>query len=471
MSSVPSTTSGPPSASQQSQPPVPKRSFTLERLAAWVLPLAAVCLLLAALSMAVGSGEMRAWTAGITVYAVCLAMWLTVAALCRTSMAAAPVPTSATSQGLPAAPLPQELTFQTEFQKFAGFANSLFPWLALLVLTGTSFVAAIMKQEEWLTTGVVSLCGWCLVWVGHLVLPSLWRTKPPAYGIQQNAVPAIDRYLFVGLLLLSFLVVTTAVRFAVDPSIVKWLAIAILAQVLYFAGLARRLAVQGQTAVGVSLTVLPGVLVLALAAGVAVAVYLHCVSWIASGVIGYVGCLGISLFQIIRSFPKAVPPPDAPPEYRAPSIALVLLTGAMLTSLGLALYLRELSALKAALLVILGGLTLWFAWMFVSSVEREGPPQVDTNWGGLGGGLGGWRCSASLVYGLCALTFGICTGFAFLDLSQPNSSVGTSNSTKNVEPNRQQTAAKKNDSASAQPSEATPSSTGKGDSAAEPETK
>jgi hypothetical protein len=133
MSSVPSTTSGPPSASQQCQPPVPKPSFTLERLAAWVLPLAAVCLLVAALSMAVGSGEMRAWTAGITVYAVCLAMWLTVAALRGTSLAAAPVPAPATSQGRSGASLPQELTFQTEFQRFADFANSLFPWLALLV--------------------------------------------------------------------------------------------------------------------------------------------------------------------------------------------------------------------------------------------------------------------------------------------------------------------------------------------------
>ena len=470
MSSVPPTTSGPPSASQLSQP-APRPSFTIERLAAWVLPLAAVCLLLVALSMAVESGEMRAWTAGITVYAVCLAIWLTVAVLRGTSLAAAPVPAPATSQSRSASSLPQEPTFQTEFQRFASFANSLFPWLALVVLTGTSFVAAIMKQQEWLITGIVCLCGWCLVWIGHLVLPSLQRAKPPTYGTQQNAVPAIDRYLFVRLLLLSFSIVSAAVRFGIDPSIVKWLAIAILAQVLYFAGLARQLAVQGQTAAGVSLTVLPGVLLLALASGVAVAVHLHHLSWIASGVIGYSGCLAIWLFQTIRSLPKPPPAPDAPAEYRAPAVALELLTAAMLASLGTAFYLRELSALKAALLAILGGLSLWFAWMFVSSVENEGPPQIDTNWGGLGGGLGGWRCSASLVYGLCALTFGICTGFTFLELPRPPSSVGTSTSTKSAESNRQQAAGKKNDSAAAQPTEAAPSSTGKGDSDAEPETK
>jgi len=466
MSSVVSTPSGPPQTSQSVPPTVPKPPFTLERLSAWVLPLAAVCLLLGALSMAVASGEMRMWTAGIAVYAVCIALWLTVAAFRRTLIASAPVPPVVTSQVSSAASR-QELTFQTEFQRFADFANFLFPWLAVLVLTGTGFVAAIMKQQRWLITGVWSLCGWCLVWVGNLAQPLLQRQKPPTYGSQQST-PAIDRYQLIGLLFLSFGILAAAIRLSVNPSVLRWLVIAILAQVLYFVWSLRRIVYQGQTAAGVALAALPGVLLLALASGVAVAVFLHRLTWIRAGAIGYAGCLAIWLFQIIRSLPKAVPPPDAPPQTSVPLVALELLTGAMLVSLGLALYLREISALKAALLAILGGLSLWFAWMFVSSVERDGPPQIDTNWGGLGGGLGGWRCSSSLVYGLCALIFGICTGITFLELPHTPSLVGANSSIKASEPTRQPNTEKKSDTGAVQPGEPTPAGIGKGEHAAEP---
>ena len=452
MGSTPSMTTGVPSGPQGTQSPVPKPPFALDRLAAWILPLAAVCLLLGALGMAIRSGEMRWGTAGITMYAVCVAMWVTVPVLRRTSLAAPP-------------------TFQTEFQRFAGFANSLFPWLALSALTGTSFVAAIMNQQKWVTTGIVCLSGWCLVWMGYVVLPSLQRSKSSSYGTQESAIPTIDRFLHVGLLLLSFVIVGAALRFGVNPGRMKWLTISMVALVGYFAVLARLLGAYGQTAVGFSLTVLQGVLLVTLASGVAVTVYLHRLNWIAGSVIGYVGCLAVWLYEILRSLPKPTPPaPDAAPQYRAPSGVPVLLTAALLASLGLALYLREISALKAALLAILGGLSLWFAWLFISSVESEGPPQIDTNWGGLGGGLGGWRCSASLVYGLCALTLTICTGFTFLEVQRPPAStVGTSTSAKSIESNRQSEG--KNDGTSVQPSAATAASTKKDQTAAKPETK
>jgi uncharacterized membrane protein len=201
MSSAPSMTGGVPSAPQEIQPPPPKRSFNLECLAAWVLPLAAICLLVVTLGMAVRSGETQWSTAGIAVYVVCLAMWVAVAALRRTSLAAPQVAKPTPSQGPLPPPPPEKRTFQTEFQRFAVFANSLFPWLAAAVLAGTSFVAAIMKQQMWLTTGIVSLCGWCLVWIGHLALPSLQRDdKAPSYSSygSQQSVPIIDRLLYIG---------------------------------------------------------------------------------------------------------------------------------------------------------------------------------------------------------------------------------------------------------------------------------
>jgi hypothetical protein len=95
-----------------------------------------------------------------------------------------------------------------------------------------------------------------------------------------------------------------------------------------------------------------------------------------------------------------------------------LLLCALLALVGLAISKHEISALEAALLAVPGGLALWFSWTFVRSMALDGPPQIESNWGGIGGGIGGWRFSDSLVYVLCALTFGVCTSFAFIEIHQ-----------------------------------------------------
>ncbi len=92
--------------------------------------------------------------------------------------------------------------------------------------------------------------------------------------------------------------------------------------------------------------------------------------------------------------------------------------------LGFAAYHGELSALKAALLALSGGLTIWFVTKFLRAVDTDGPPQLDTNWGGLGGGLGGWRCSSSLVYLICSFVLGAVLIVAFLNQSLPSSGLG-----------------------------------------------
>src|SRR4029450_7897614 len=48
-----------------------------------------------------------------------------------------------------------------------------------------------------------------------------------------------------------------------------------------------------------------------------------------------------------------------------------------------------------------------FVWLFVRMVERGVTPQVESHWGGIGGGLGGWRVSASLTYRAAAAVFGV----------------------------------------------------------------
>lgn len=84
----------------------------------------------------------------------------------------------------------------------------------------------------------------------------------------------------------------------------------------------------------------------------------------------------------------------------APLLLLVFLTG-----LGFALVRGEVTGLRAAGLGLAGGVTLWFLHLFVDSVQDGQWPAFESHWGGLGGGLGGWRVSPSLLYLMGALGF------------------------------------------------------------------
>jgi hypothetical protein len=55
--------------------------------------------------------------------------------------------------------------------------------------------------------------------------------------------------------------------------------------------------------------------------------------------------------------------------------------------------------------LLLAVLMLVFLGLFVSEARRH-PASVDSHWGGFGGGLGGFRISASVLYLLAALSFG-----------------------------------------------------------------
>jgi len=55
------------------------------------------------------------------------------------------------------------------------------------------------------------------------------------------------------------------------------------------------------------------------------------------------------------------------------------------------------------LLALLLGASLALFFLAVLETAGGGPPGVQSSWGGLGGGLGGWRLSPSLVYFLGAL--------------------------------------------------------------------
>jgi hypothetical protein len=63
--------------------------------------------------------------------------------------------------------------------------------------------------------------------------------------------------------------------------------------------------------------------------------------------------------------------------------------------------------LRAVSVGIIAILVLWFFVSFAESLRREGSPTIESHWGGLGGGIGGWRLSLSLVYLLGLIAFGL----------------------------------------------------------------
>jgi hypothetical protein len=69
-------------------------------------------------------------------------------------------------------------------------------------------------------------------------------------------------------------------------------------------------------------------------------------------------------------------------------------------------------------LTILAIATLVFLFLFVRMIERGIAPQIETSWGGLGGGLGGWRISSSLTYLTMAAMFGVLFAYFVMQLGE-----------------------------------------------------
>lgn len=317
-------------------------------------------------------------------------------------------------------PEPESLS---EPLRFARFANWFFPIVAIFVLTVSSVLAAASGQQSWLTAAALSFSGCFVLWAGRLFLPLAWRrtgTPPPGVPPTPNYKP--QNYMpLLALLLLSFLTLGLALLWATNVLEMRWLglaAVSFCANLIVATARSVRVGVPEQPGSGLIWMVTPGVVLGVLTASLALAVYSHHMRWATAGIVGSGACLVAWLVQILRYTRKTEPSATLPLPSQI-TVPAILLTG-LLTFLVFAWYQRELSALKAAVLALLGGLVLWFSWMFVVSVERDGSPTIESNWTGLGGGLGGWRCSASLVYALCALALAVCIGVTFLELQRPS---------------------------------------------------
>jgi hypothetical protein len=66
----------------------------------------------------------------------------------------------------------------------------------------------------------------------------------------------------------------------------------------------------------------------------------------------------------------------------------------------------ELISWHNVALTVLALGTLAFILLFVAATQNGIQPAIESHWGGLGGGFGGWRMSSSLSYLVCAVVFG-----------------------------------------------------------------
>lgn len=57
-------------------------------------------------------------------------------------------------------------------------------------------------------------------------------------------------------------------------------------------------------------------------------------------------------------------------------------------------------------LVVLLALTVWLVIRFNGELKRDSP-RIESHWGGLGGGLGGWEFSSPFAYLVAAICFAI----------------------------------------------------------------
>ncbi len=62
--------------------------------------------------------------------------------------------------------------------------------------------------------------------------------------------------------------------------------------------------------------------------------------------------------------------------------------------------------------VLFASITLMFLTRFIRSLEGGESLGVESHWGGLGGGVGGWRVSRPVGYLFCVMTFGALTAVA-----------------------------------------------------------
>lgn len=79
---------------------------------------------------------------------------------------------------------------------------------------------------------------------------------------------------------------------------------------------------------------------------------------------------------------------------------------------------------------VFAAIAVQFAWSLASTMRRGGSVSVESNWGGFGGGLGGWRLSPALILFVASLFFAGIAVTLLLQLTRPSSAPTTDLETK-----------------------------------------
>ncbi len=132
--------------------------------------------------------------------------------------------------------------------------------------------------------------------------------------------------------------------------------------------------------------------------------------WLLCGVVAIaVICIAGDLFRYTRSGPRA---PGAlwerlslslpPPHFLASPLREIFIATLLLVLALIAVLLQQIALPRAILLVVFATASIT---TFVRAMEllANEPLEIQGHWGGLGGGLGGWRLSRSVVMLLLAL--------------------------------------------------------------------
>lgn len=129
-------------------------------------------------------------------------------------------------------------------------------------------------------------------------------------------------------------------------------------------------------------------------------------------------------------------------SWRLGAVALITILAGVITSLDVAVETHELHGVRATLVSLFAGLSVISAFYALEGIRTEHGISLESSWGGLGGGLGGWRLSGAgaatlLTLILCGGTVAIAVS---VDSSPPAPDKGASSKAEDGKPPPQSTA-------------------------------
>jgi len=111
--------------------------------------------------------------------------------------------------------------------------------------------------------------------------------------------------------------------------------------------------------------------------------------------------LGVSRPEYLEHVKRMIAEERPEPVTGPLGIGILLAAVAAIAFVAYGLAVGALAPARAAYLILLTVMLGLSLILFLATIAKEGRLSIESNWGGLGGGLGGWRISSSLTF-LCS---------------------------------------------------------------------